>query len=238
MLDLGPPNYVGRLTGAKLHEGMESGDGFVTFECEGEDALLEAAQQYGMVMPHRDADTRGITHLRDIPELGPKRGVGLSKAALLPHTDRPAIKRPPRVLLLWCSRASSDGGDAVVMRGTDVVARLGELDPSALEAFCEPDAAIFRTKNDEFTGPVFHMEGGLLTEVRLRFDPLAYYYVDAARCMPALEWALRETELAFPLLPGTGYALRNDLWLHGRRAYAGGRETKRIMIEDKHPARA
>jgi hypothetical protein len=231
--DLGLPSYMGRLTSGKLHDAMEAGDGFATFTCEDEDSLLGIAQEYGFVMPHRDADARGVTHLRDIPELGPKRGVGLTKSALMPHTDRPAIKRPPRVLLLWCSQASADGGDALVVRGTDVTGRLGELDPSALRALCEPDAAIFRTGTDEVVSPVFRVAEGVLSEVRLRFDPFVYYYVDAARSLPSLERALKETERVFPLAPGTGYAVRNDLWLHGRRAYAGDREMKRIMIEDK-----
>jgi hypothetical protein len=220
-----------------LHDAMETGGGFASFDCESEEAFLEAAHEYGVVLPHRDADARGVTHIRDIPGLGPERGIGFTRETLLPHTDRPAIKTPPRVLLLWCRSASADGGDATVLLGTDVVARLNEIDPQALKAFCEPDAAIFRTGADEMVSPVFLMHDGVLQEVRLRFDPYVYFAVDAARSLPSLERALKEAEQVFPLTPGKGYALRNDLWLHGRRAYSGNREMLRIMIASKHAAR-
>ncbi len=236
--DLGLPNYTGRLTGSMLHDAMEAGDGFATFECESEEVFLGAAQEYGVVMPHRDADPRGVTHLRDIPRPGKERALGFTNDALLPHTDRPAIKTPPRVLLLWCRSGSTDGGEATVLRGADVVDRLGELDPAALRAFSQDDAAIFRTGTDERVGPVFQMQDGVLQEVRLRFDPYVYFAVDAARSMPSLLRALEETERVFPLAPGQGYAVRNDLWLHGRRSFSGGREMLRIMISSQHPAGA
>jgi len=233
--DLSLPNYAGRLTDSMLREAMEDGDGFATFECESEEAFLEAAHEYGVVMPHRDADARGVTRLRDMPGIGPERGVGLTKKVLMPHTDRPAAKTPPRVLLLWCRSGGTDGGEATVLRGTDVVGRLNELDPSALKAFCAPDAAIFRTGSDEMVSPIFRMRHGVLDEVRLRFDPFVYFAADAARAMPSLERALTEAERVFSLTPGKGYALRNDLWFHGRRAYSGDREMSRIMIAGEHP---
>ncbi len=236
MADLSLPNYVGRLSRSMLHEAMEEGDGFATFDCDSEEAFLGAAREYGVVMPHRDADPRGITYLRDTPGLGPDRGLGFTNETLLPHTDRPALKTPPRVLLLWCRSGSTDGGEATVLRGTDVVSRLAEIDPKALAAFCEDDAAVFRTGTNEMISPVFRMDGGVLQEVRLRFDPYIYFAPNAARALPSLDRALAEAEQAFPLEPGKGYALRNDLWFHGRRAYSGNREMLRIMIGDKHPA--
>lgn len=236
LADLRLPNYMGRLTGSMLHDAMETGDGFATFHCDSEETLLRAAREYGVVMPHRDADAHGVTHLRDTPGLGPERGIGFTKETLLPHTDRPAIKTPPRVLLLWCRSASTDGGDATVLRGTDVVARLKEIDHKALDAFCGPDAALFRTGNDEMVSPVFRMRDGVLKEVRLRFDPHVYFAPDTARSLPSLERALKEAEQAFTLAPGNGYAVRNDLWLHGRRAYSGNREMLRIMIGSHHAA--
>jgi hypothetical protein len=236
LADISLPNFMERLTESMLHEAMEIGDGFATFDCESEEALLQAAHEYGVVMPHRDADARGVTHLRNTPGLGPERGIGFTKQTLLPHTDRPATKKPPRVLLLWCRSTSTDGGDATVVRGTDVIDRLNHIDPAALNAFCSADAAIFRTGADEMVSPVFRMHGDVLEEVRLRFDPYVYFAPDAARALPSLERALKEAERAFPLTPGKGYALRNDLWFHGRRAYSGNREMSRIMISDKCPA--
>lgn len=184
--------------------------------------------------PHRDADDRGITYLRDTPGLGKERGVGFTNENLLPHTDRPAAKEPPRVLLLWCRSSSSDGGEATVLRGTDVAASLEKLDPKALQAFCETDAAIFRTGTEEMVSPVFRMVDGVVEEVRLRFDPYIYFAPDAARALPSLERAFTEAEQVFPLTPGKGYALRNDVWFHGRRAYSGNREMLRIMIGSAH----
>jgi len=234
LANVSPPRHMGRLTLGTLHEAMELGSGFATFDCENEDDFLAAAKEYGVIMPHRDADARGITYLRDTSGLGRERGIGFTRETLLPHTDRPAAKVPPRVLLLWCRGTSSDGGEATVLRGADVAARLHEIDPKALQAFCAEDAAIFRTGSDELVSPVLRMRDGVVEEVRLRFDPYIYFAPDAARALPQLDQAFRDTELAFPLTPGKGYALRNDLWFHGRRAYSGNREMLRIMIGTRH----
>jgi hypothetical protein len=233
--DLRLPNFIGHLSSAVLRDAMETGDGFATFECGSEASFLEAAQEYGVLMHHRDSDDRGITYLRDVPRSGTERGLGFTNDALLPHTDRPAIPAPPRVLLLWCRSGSTEGGEATVLRGSDVADRLGELDPEALKAFCAADAAIFRTGADEWVGPVFQMLDGVLKQVRLRFDPHVYFAVAAALTMPSLLRALQDTERVFQLAPGTGYAVRNDRWLHGRRAFTGNREMLRIMIGSRHP---
>lgn len=232
------PNFSGRLSGSMLVETMEHGDGLATFECDSEEEFLEAALTYGAPMSHRDADERNITHLRDVVRPGKERGLGFTSDALLPHTDRPAIPSPPRVLLLWCRSGSTEGGEATALRASDVAARLGEIDSAALQAFSAQDAAIFRTGDDERTCPVFEMRDGEVVQVRLRFDPHVYFAVDAARSMPSLMRALRDTESVFALEPGKGYALRNDLWLHGRRAFSGDREMLRMMIGSCHSANA
>jgi hypothetical protein len=229
------PNFMGRLSGSMLHDALAAGDGIATFECDSEEDFVDAAHEYGVVMPHRDADTRGVTHLRDVARPDQERALGFTNDALLPHTDRPAIRTPPKVLLLWCRSGSTEGGETTVLRGSDVADRLGELDPAALRAFCADDAAIFRTGADEHVGPVFRIHDGVFQEVRLRFDPYVYFAVDAARSMPSLLRALQETERVFRVTPGKGYAVRNDLWLHGRRSFSGDREVLRIMIGSRHP---
>lgn len=224
------PNFMGRLSAEKLKEAMHDGDGLATFSCPDESALLDAARRYGPVMMHRDSDDRGITPIREMPERDPRRDIGLTKATLLPHTDRPAIAHPPRVLLLWCKHAAGAGGEATVAHASDVVRLLGERDPGALEALCEPEAVIFRTGSDQRICPVFRIEDGAVTEVRLRFDPFVHFSCGAARALPALERAIGEATRVFGLVPETGYALRNDVWLHGRLAYSGDREMSRVMI--------
>jgi len=223
------PQFIGTLTADALRHAMD-GYGFATFACRDEHAMLEAAERYGTVMMHRDSDDRGVTPIRETPGRDPARDIGLTTATLLPHTDRPAIAHPPRVLLLWCKDAGSGGGEAIVVRAGEVVRHLAEHDPAALRALCAPEAAIFRTGTSQFVGPVFKVEDGVVTEARLRFDPFVHFSCDAARALPALENALGAVSLAFTLEPGTGYALRNDIWLHGRAAYTGSREMSRVMI--------
>lgn len=223
------PRFIGTLTPDGLSQAMD-GYGLATFACPDERTMLEVAERYGSVMMHRDSDDRGITPIRETPGRDPTRDIGLTTATLLPHTDRPAIPHPPRVLLLWCKDAGSEGGEAIVVRASEVVRHLAEHDPDALKALCAPEAAIFRTGTSQFVGPVFKVEDGAVTEARLRFDPFVHFSCDAARALPALESALDAVALAFSLQPGTGYALRNDIWLHGRAAYAGSREMSRVMI--------
>jgi Taurine catabolism dioxygenase TauD, TfdA family len=236
--ELSLPNYIGHLTSSKLRDAMETGDGFATFACESEEAFLAAARDFGTVMPHRHADTRGISVLRDIPQLGEERDLTFSNGVSLPHTERPALKTPPRVLILWCRSGSTEGGEATLQRGADVVDRLGELDRAALKAFSEDDAAIFQSDDDEVRCAVFQIQDGVLQEMRMRFDPKKVYFAaDAALAMPSLVRAIQETERVVPVVPGKGYAVRNDLWLHGRRAFSGGREMARIMIASQDAAR-
>jgi Taurine catabolism dioxygenase TauD, TfdA family len=224
------PDFMGTLTVGKLRKAMHAGSGFATFSCQDERALLDAARQYGEVMMHRDSDDRGITRIRETPGRDPERDIGLTTAALPLHTDRPAIPSPPRVLLLWCKHADGKGGEAMVVSASDVVRYLRERNAAALKALCEPEAAIFRTGGDEFICPVFKVEDGITTEVRLRFDPFVHFSCNAARALPSLESAISDVARTFSLRPGTGYALRNDIWLHGRAAYSGDREMSRVMI--------
>src|SRR4051794_40815489 len=130
---------MGTLTADKLKDAMHNGDGLATFACPDERAMLDVAGEYGPVMMHRDSDDRGVTPIRQTPGRDPKRDIGLTTAALPPHTDRPAITHPPRVLLLWCKRAAGEGGEAIVVRAGDVARSLGERDPAALEAFSAPE---------------------------------------------------------------------------------------------------
>jgi Taurine catabolism dioxygenase TauD, TfdA family len=224
------PNHIGTLTAGKLKEAMHGGDGLATFSCPDEETMIGVAREYGPVMMHRDSDDRGVTPIRETPGRDPKRDIGLTKGALPPHTDRPAITQPPKVLLLWCRRAASEGGEAIVVRASDVVHCLGGRDPGALEALCAPEAVIFRTEGEQRICPVFRMADGDVREVRLRFDPFVHFSYDAARALPALQCAIRDVSRVFGMAPGTGYALRNDIWLHGRAAYSGDRDMSRVMI--------
>ena len=223
------PEYAGRLTPENLRACMD-GTGFATFACADDQALLDAAGGYGTVMMHRDSDERGITRIRETAGRDPARDIGLTTAALLPHTDRPAIPKPPRVLMVLCKDAGGGGGEAVVASAAEVVRVLEESDSRSLRALTAPEAAIFRTGDYQFIGPVFQITDGAVTEVRLRFDPFVHFSCDAARALPALEAAIGGVARTFRLRPGTGYALRNDVWLHGRTSYTGSRELSRVMI--------
>jgi hypothetical protein len=151
------PGYMGAVTAVGLRETLDVGAGIGTFECRTEDELLSVAREFGEIMPHRDSDSRGVTSIQLTPGRDPLRDIGLTRAALPLHTDRPAIERPPRVLLLWCNEAEGKGGATLVAHGAEAAAQLERLDPSALKAFTAPEAAIFRTGDLQHVGPVFRM---------------------------------------------------------------------------------
>ena len=226
--------FVGALTPEALKAGLEDGDGLITFVCPGEEEFVRTAREAGEIMLHRDSDERGVTRVRLTPGRDPTRDIGLTTATLDLHSDRPATQRPPQVLLLWCRAAAGTGGESILVQADAAVAALAARDPAALAAACDPEAAIFRTGTDEFVGPIFDIADGRVRQVRLRFDRFVHVSIALARVLPALEAALRDAEVSFRLRRGEGYAVRNDLWLHGRRQYDGERELLRIMLARLH----
>jgi hypothetical protein len=220
---------IGDLAVASLAEGLDSGDGLVTFTCPDAETLLAAASDLGDIMRHRDSDTHGITTVKEIANRDPERDIGLTRGALPFHTDCPAIASPPSTLILWCRQEAAAGGTALFAQAGELFAYLDENDPDVLEAACQPEAVVFRTGDHVWIGPVFQASAGGTT-IRLRLDPHVHFQTALARLLPRLEAALEAVAVPLTLRKGEGYAVLNSTWLHGRRAYRGHRELLRIML--------
>jgi alpha-ketoglutarate-dependent taurine dioxygenase len=221
------PHFIGELPVADLEARIRASEGLLTFECRDEEAVIRAAQTVGEVMLHPHSDARGVTPIRLTEG---RTDVGLTRGELMAHTDRPATEHPPRLLFLWCKRASDGGGETVAYRGRDVVRYLEEHDPETLAAVTSPEAAIFRTGQFEHVGPIIRIENGEIVSVRLRFDRLIHFSWDVAHRLPAFLVALESVARRFALRPGQGYILDNLTWFHGRTSYTGDREVSRIMV--------
>src|SRR5260370_25710003 len=121
-------------------------DGLVTFECDPErDAVLALALRLLIPWQHRDADPDGITLICDREALARRRGYAwFGRGALEPHTELSSAPRPPALLMLFCARAASSGGAALIggrARGCPALAGQARAPAAALAV---PAATVFR----------------------------------------------------------------------------------------------
>ena len=195
------------------------------------DALLTVAKSIGVVVPHRDSRTDGVTVLAD-RGMGADRGgfAGFGREELVPHTDRSGIARPPGLLMMACAQPAQQGGACVVADSSAVYADLAENEPEALNALSAPRSALFGGAAG-YLGSVFTPEPDGRITVRLRLDDLARFSPEAARWCATLRSTIERHLITVALRAGQGYVLDNRRWLHGRRAFAGDRIHYRVTAE-------
>ncbi|MFD5915418.1 TauD/TfdA family dioxygenase [Kitasatospora sp. NPDC058201] len=198
------------------------------------DVLDAAALLMSTRWQHRDADPDGLTVIRDT---GRHEGIagfgGLGRGDLALHTECAQLPHPPRLLLLACGRSADSGGESLVVDGRAVIAELGGIHPSALEAFSAPRAAYFGGADGHFAPVLEHLPVGRW-RLRLRRDTLARFSPEAEAHLPALGRAVERNTTHLRLACGQGLVLDNHRVLHGRTAFAGERLLLRALGEP-HP---
>lgn len=202
--------------------------GFVLFDgVINSDALLRLAHSIATVVPHRDSDRTGLTTIADRGGQVQSGLAGFSADELDPHTDRSGIADPPVLLMMSCGRASSTGGECVLIDGAAVYNDLAENQPEALRALSTSRSALFGGATG-YLGSVFTEVGDRMV-VRLRLDELAQFSPEATRWLPALRATIDRHANILTLKAGQGYILDNHRWLHGRRAFIGQRVMYRVI---------
>jgi hypothetical protein len=204
-------------------------DGLVTFEPGPARAgVLRLALRLMIPWPHRDADTDGITLIRDQGALAARPGyAGFGTSALDAHTELSSAACPPALLMLTCVRAASSGGASFIIDGAAVHADLVSEEPDLAAALARPRIAVFG--NPGRSGAVFEREPcGRLT-IRLRLDGLARFSPEIRRVLPLLREVIAEHVVELPLRPGQGFLIDNRRMLHGRRSFKGHRTMYRVL---------
>lgn len=155
-------------------------------------------------------------------------GLGYTNSALFPHTDRSGIECPPRALLFVMHRPCPIGGDSLLVHGDDIVARLLDRRPQALDVLTAAQCLFFR--GDDFVRkPVLaHRDDGRF-DWRFRFDSMGFFPRDLIDVLPELLDAIREATIRFALRRGQAFLVDNHRALHGRTGFVGSREGWRFL---------
>ncbi|WP_336159910.1 TauD/TfdA family dioxygenase [Amycolatopsis sp. VC5-11] len=195
-------------------------------------ALRSLAARLGDVAPHRDSDPDGVTVITDRSEGGRAGRAGFSARALAPHTDCSDRRRPPLLVVMACAQPAPSGGDCVLVDGQAVHADLAATEPDALAALSGPRGMYFGDCAG-LAGNVFEPQPDGLLGVRLRLDELAQFSPLTQQWKSTLRAAVDRHAITLPLAAGTGYAVNNLRWLHGRAPFIGQRVMWRMLVDPR-----
>jgi hypothetical protein len=191
--------------------------------------LIRMARLLITIRTHRDSDIDGITTIRQrrtSARLGSL--AGFTDGELCPHTEGSAVGQPPQVLMLCCVRAADSGGSIRLVDGRELYKEIAECNPSMLTALSTSRSAYFGGGAGHL-GAVFEQAASDRIVVRLRFDEAIRFSPAAAPFAAGLRQLVERRTLSFNMMPGNGYVLLNDRWLHGRTQFTGDRVMMRII---------
>jgi hypothetical protein len=195
----------------------------------GREDLLRAARSLITIRTHRDSDVDGITTIRQ-RHTWERTGslAGFTDAELSPHTEGSAVEQPPQILMLCCIEPADFGGSIRLVDGRELHREIAETDPSMLAALSTSRSAYFGGGAGHL-GAVFEGTAPDRIAVRLRFDEAIRFSPAVAPYNNKLRQLVERRTVSFDLMPGSGYALLNDRWLHGRTQFKGNRVMMRII---------
>lgn len=207
-------------------------DGLVTFDgVESRAELVEMASRLGVIFPHRDAASDGVTSVASTGDRDGQLGyVGLTSSELILHTDSSSARVPPTLIMLYCHRQAHDGGESVFTDAKELYRILSEREPQALEQLSVNGSALFGGGKDLHRGAIFTRLDDGRVAMRFRYDGLGFF---AAPVVPAVQKFVQLAnwlKFSFKLEQGQGYLVHNAHWLHGRTSFEGPREMWRILI--------
>lgn len=196
---------------------------------DGRPALVDTVSLLGVVRAHRDSDADGITTIAERSGSQPPGYRGFGAGALNPHTEGSTLARPPMLLTLACQSVGESGGDSALVDGLAVYRYLSREHPEALRSFFTPRSALFGGESG-YLGSIFE-KFGQRVRLRLRLDGLVQFSPDVSPHLPALYEAIEATVFRIHLLPGDGYIIVNNRWLHGRAQFVGKRVMLRMLAD-------
>ncbi|WP_345124540.1 TauD/TfdA family dioxygenase, partial [Streptomyces chiangmaiensis] len=137
----------------------------------------------------------------------------------------------PRYITLWCERNEGTGGECSMADGERVVEDLQQTSPWAIEALAKPNAAIYRSGREQYSGPVISQDPTGRWQFRLRLDSNGFFSAETLHAVSRLREAIALRTFTFALSPGQGYIIDNWRYLHGRLTFSGERVMLRTLIK-------
>lgn len=227
-VDLTAPQYLHLLVQNLERHGIATFDKINTNE-----QFISLAESIGTVFTHTTADSRGITRIVPNKEYIEKPGYrGFTQSELAFHTDRSGFPKPPTLLMLYCAKPASEGGDSIFVDGKDIYEYLAQRYPDILEQLLAPESAIFGGAELPFIGSVFTKLPNGYVMVRFRSDHFGYFSAPLIKSLPIFFKIIDDRSFSFNLGKNEGYIIHNGRVLHGRTHFHGEeREMYRILVD-------
>ena len=187
-------------------------------------ALLQLGSHLGDIYPHRDADSTGLTSIRD-KETSAAGYLGFSSKALRLHTDASNEDNPPNIMILWCEQPATKGGDTTLADMRAVYRDLYHKWAALLE---EPVIRLLSTRPVR-TVPIFERRG-LRLITRFRTDALSEVVSKHKLMFAAIQRRMKVHTTRIRLAAGSAVVLNNGQWVHGRTQHVGERQMQRLLL--------
>jgi alpha-ketoglutarate-dependent taurine dioxygenase len=204
--------------------------GLVTFEgVSDRRSVHQLANAMMRVWHHRDAESDGVTVIRDRGEVAKTPGqAGFGTRPLDVHTESSGTEAPPELMLMACGEVAASGGDCLLVDGAEAYRQLKATDPGLLDDLMAERSALFGGSAGHL-GSVFADVGDGRIRVRLRLDDLVKFSPQITHRLPELRRILNDVRVSVRLAPGHGYLLVNSRWMHGRTQFTGDRLMWRLL---------
>ncbi len=180
--------------------------------------LIDLAHSLGSVYIQKDdKHGHGIVTLRydtSIPKYG------FSNTALFPHTDRSNMKFPPDIVILWCEKNATFGGDSLIF----------DADKHLMPIIHEVNFfADFSSENDRKTirAPFYSMEKDMF---RFRNDAFISLSDESTRQFERVKSIIQHHTRRIKLREKECLVLDNHKVFHGRDEFEGDRVMHRVLI--------
>ncbi|WP_328869651.1 TauD/TfdA family dioxygenase [Streptomyces sp. NBC_00287] len=223
-VDIRGPSAAASITTRLRESGLVTVDGLMSRR-----EVLAFASNIMTIEPHPHSAPDGLTTIHDTGTQAHRAGfAGLGRGALEAHTERAGVPEPPRLLLLVCLRPATEGGDALLADGVDVLAGLCGRGRETAVALARPRTAYFGAGAGH-PSQVFTAHPERRVSVRLRQDGLARWSPVVQPYLSTLRSAIAGCQRRLRLGPGQGYLLDNHRWLHARTAFSGDRLCLRAL---------
>jgi alpha-ketoglutarate-dependent taurine dioxygenase len=216
-------------------------EGFFLFESIiDENSLLQLSQKFGDIFIHKDGNQNGITHIRNFdidkdPDMPGLSAFSNAKQDL--HTDRSGEITPPDLIVLYCTKPATKGGEVWILDGRKVYEELEQLYPETLKTFKQEGSIVFGGSKQLYNGSIFHVNESGKKVLRFRDDELGYFPTYIHPHLNNFYEVCEKHKIILNLKENQGYIIKNDRILHGRNSYQGERSMYRVLINSTNSSK-
>ncbi len=192
------------------------------------EAVARFARRIMEIQRQRYDGPDGLTSIREPTQPGRRSADRVTDRGVALHTAGSILMCPPRLLLLTCLRAPTQGGHIRLVDGQRLYLDMAKRCPAAAVAFASASAGFFGSSCG-VTAPAFGRRADGRVSVRLPLDGLICWAPEAEQHVPALQDALVRNTVEVKLQAGQGLLVDNYRWATGRSPSIGPQRLIRAL---------